>query len=111
MIRWEGDGYIEYAVLSVGGGSFSGEEYIAVPWETLTISRNMDHFLWNGKEQWLDDTPEFTGYHFYDRSSPTVLQPSRLIPQSTHMWKHKIESIWFGGQGVQGQWTKEVVVP
>ena len=34
VIRWEGDGYIEYAVLSVGGGSFSGEEYIAVPWET-----------------------------------------------------------------------------
>jgi sporulation protein YlmC with PRC-barrel domain len=69
VINWGSDGYSEYAVLSFGGFLGLGDEYVAVPWGTLTLSENKEHFVLSVKEEQLKNSPGFLAYRFYDRSS------------------------------------------
>ncbi|OQW32265.1 MAG: hypothetical protein A4E19_19740 [Nitrospira sp. SG-bin1] len=90
VINWRSDGYIDYAVLSFGGFLGLGEEYVAVPWAALTPSENHDHFVWNVTEEHLKSAPGFMAYRFYDRSSVSVLRPSRANAQSAYVTKGDI---------------------
>ena len=69
VINWRSGGYIEYAVLSFGGFFGLGDEYVAVPWEALTLGNTKEHFVLNMKKEHLKDAPGFVVHHFYDRSS------------------------------------------
>lgn len=91
VINWRSDGYIEYAVLSLGGFFGLGDECVAVPWGALTLSDNKEHFVLNMKEGHLKDVPGFVAYRFYDRSSAHRGGRSAAV-QSTHVMKGNIGS-------------------
>lgn len=85
-MNWRSDGYIEYAVLSFGGFFGLGDEYVAVPWEALTLSNNKEHFVLNMKEEHLKVAPGFVVHHFYDRSSVVAQRGGRsTAAPSVHM--------------------------
>lgn len=94
VFHWRSDGYTEYAVLSLGGLFGLREEYVAVPWEALTLNVRKDHFVLNMKKVQLKDLPEFVLYRFYDRSLAAVLGADRpAAASSAHViMKNNIES-------------------
>lgn len=77
IINWRSDGYAQYAVISVGGFLGWGEEHVAVPLVTLTLSKDEEHFVLNGNEVRLKDIAASTVYRFYDRSSVAVFRGGR----------------------------------
>lgn len=79
VINWRSGGYIEYAVLSFGGFLGLGDEYVAVPWKSLTLSDNKEHFVLSRKEEYLKDIPGFVAHRFYDRSSVVAQRGGRSI--------------------------------
>jgi sporulation protein YlmC with PRC-barrel domain len=79
VINWRRGGYIEYAVLSFGGFFGLGDEYVAVPWEALTLGDNKEHFVLNMKKEHLKNSPGFVVHHFYDRSSVAAQRGGRSI--------------------------------
>jgi sporulation protein YlmC with PRC-barrel domain len=77
VFHWHSDGYIEYAVLSLGGVFGGGEERVAVPWEALTPNSRNDHLVLNMNKVQLNDYHELVVYRFYDRSFAAVLGVGR----------------------------------
>jgi sporulation protein YlmC with PRC-barrel domain len=82
VINWRSDGYAQYAVLSVGGFLGLGEQHVAVPWVTLTPSKDKEHFVLNMNEEQLKDMAASTVYRFYDRSSAAGFRGSRSTTAS-----------------------------
>ena len=70
-------GRIAYAVLSFGGFFGLGDEYVAVPWEALTLGDTKEYFVLNMKKEHLKDAPGFVVHHFYDRSSVAAQRGGR----------------------------------
>ena len=68
VFHWEGDGYREYAVLSLGRVVGGGETHVAVPAERLSASRWGNHFVLNVNNAHPNGDPEVIIYRFYDRS-------------------------------------------
>lgn len=70
VINWRGGGYIEYAVLSFGGFFGLGDKYFAVPWETMMLSGDKEHFILNVKDERLKNAPGFDKDNWPDMSRP-----------------------------------------
>ena len=83
VMNWRRGGYIEYAVLSLGGFWGLEDECVAVPWEALTRSDNKEYFVLNMKEEHLKDAPGFVVHRFYDRSSVAVHRGARSTAASS----------------------------
>jgi sporulation protein YlmC with PRC-barrel domain len=93
VINWRSGGYIEYAVLSFGGLFGLGDEYVAVPWEALTLGDNKEHLVLNIKKEHLKNSPGFVVHHFYDRSSVAAQRGGRsTATPSAHVMKGDIGS-------------------
>ncbi len=93
VINWRSGGYIEYAVLSLGGFLGLGDDCFAVPWETLKQSGNREYFVLNVSEEHLKDASGFVVYRFYDRSSVAAQRGGRSAASpSARMMKGDIGS-------------------
>lgn len=111
VVHWRNERYAQYAVLSVGGFWGLGEEHVAVPWTTLSQSREKDHFVLNMKEEQLKDILASTVYRFYDRSSAAVFRGNRSTTSHAmkgHSNSHTNISIAMSS-GIQS--TRETNVP
>ena len=93
VINWRSGGYIEYAVLSLGGFFGLGDHCFAVPWEALRQSGNKEYFVLNVSEEHLKDVSGFVVYRFYDRSSVAAPRGGQSTASpSTHIMKGDIGS-------------------
>lgn len=77
VINWRSGGYIEYAVLSLGGFFGLGDDCFAVPWGALKQSGNKEYFVLNVSEEHLKVASGFVVYRFYDRSSVVAQRGGR----------------------------------
>ena len=59
VVNSRASGFIKYVVLSSGRFLGTEEQYFAVPWDVLTLSGDNSHFVLNGREAWIRNTPGF----------------------------------------------------
>ena len=72
VVNSRASGFIKYVVLSSGRVVGTEEQYFAVPWDVLILSGDNSHFVLNGRDAWLRNTPGFD-----KRDWPHLSQPAQ----------------------------------
>ncbi len=77
VVNSRASGFIKYVVLSSGRVLGTEGQNFAVPWNVLILSGDHSHFVLNGREAWLRNTPGFDKREWPNLSPPA--QPDASV--------------------------------